>query len=76
MVNKQFESVFDAFVHNYKTSMGDWDTDIYGDSNTYREVVFFWIIWFLNTILNLIVMLNLLIAIISTTYERVTEKAK
>ena len=49
--------------------MGDWDTDFFADN--YIGGNSLWVFWFASTIINLVVMLNLLIAILSKTYERV-----
>ena len=51
--------------------MGDNDTDFFKE--TERATNLFWILWFASTIINLVVMLNLLIAILSSTYARVDE---
>ena len=56
----------------YLIALGDWDTGNFGTNATW--VV--WILFFLNTLFNLVVMFNLLISIISDTFARVTENAQ
>lgn len=56
----------------YLIALGDWDTGNFGASATW--VV--WILFFLNTIFNLVVMFNLLISIIGDTFGRVTGNAE
>ena len=59
-----FDSFFVAVVHSYTTALGEFDT--------FEEWGFVaWSLFFICTVFNLIVMLNLLIAIIGATYEKV-----
>lgn len=61
----------DSFTFTYRLILGDWDTKDFG--NVALPLV--WILFLLCTIFNLIVMLNLLIAIISETFSRVNGNA-
>lgn len=56
-----------AFIFSYKMGLGDFDTDGFGTSD--EELI--WILWFLNTLIILIVLLNLVIAIMGDTFDRV-----
>ena len=59
------ENWTDALLFSYINAIGDFDTENFHGSLP-------WILFFICTIFNLIVLLNLLIAIISDTYETVT----
>ena len=56
----------DALKFSYKSALGDFDTDDFDEWN--------WIIFLFASILEVVVMLNLLIAIISATFERVASQ--
>ena len=62
---------FFAIMYGYRMILGDFDTDAFGEV----AVPLAWIFFVLCTILDMIVMLNLLIAIISDTYARVAGNA-
>lgn len=67
-----FGNYWKIFIYTYKAAQGDWDTDFYDDAS---GELFFYLLWIGCTLLNLIVMLNLLIAIISETFAVVNETA-
>ena len=68
-INKQFTTGFvDSVIYTYRMILGDFDTSNFGDVAT--GVVY--LLFILCTLFNMIVMLNLLIAIISDSYARVT----
>ena len=69
--NQFTTSNLDATIFTYRMVLGDFDTGAFGEVAT--PVV--WILFLLCTIFNMIVMLNLLIAIISETFAKVTELA-
>ena|ERR1700761_3389593 len=58
-------------VYTYRLILGDWDLDNIGDV----AVPLVMILFLLCTLFNMIVMLNLLIAIISESFARVNENA-
>ena len=62
---KYVEDFFAALRFSYINAIGDFDTDFFVGGLP-------WILFFMCTIFNLIVLMNLLIAIISDTYETVT----
>eukprot|EP00347_Sterkiella_histriomuscorum_P010531 403375928 len=66
------ESFIPAVAFAYSMILGTYDINAFGE--VAQPLV--WIFWVLCTILDMIVMLNLLIAIISSTYERVSENAE
>jgi len=68
-----FPNFFQAVMYTYKAAMGDWDTDAFGADNNSR--VLLWFNWLLVTIVALIILLNLLIAIVSVTFEDVMNTA-
>ena len=63
--DRYIPNFFSAIFMTYTSALGDLETDDYG----YDFIA--WTLFLLCTIFNLIVMLNLLIAIISDTYTRV-----
>jgi len=67
--NKFIHSFVPAVLYAYSMILGGYDTEAFGDI----AGPLVWILWILCTILGMIVMLNLLIAIISGTYEKVVE---
>lgn len=58
-----------AFLYSYNQAMGNFDTAAYLDPDKY----YLFIIWFMNTMITLIIFLNLLIAIMGDTFDRVQE---
>ena len=63
--DKYVNNIEEAFLFSYINAIGDFDTDGFQGSLS-------WILFFMCTIFNLILLMNLLIAIISDTYETVT----
>lgn len=63
-----------AFVYSYRTALGDFDTDGYADTGKYETLIY--ILWYMSTILTLIILLNLLIAIMGDTFGRIQETAE
>lgn len=58
-----------ALIYSYKTGLGDFSTDDYkGDS-----AWLIWLVFLLSTILIQIILLNLLIAIMGDTFDKVME---
>ncbi|CDW81515.1 wd-40 repeat protein [Stylonychia lemnae] len=69
---KFVQNFADAFVYIYRMSLGDNSTDAYEMS---VQSTYIWILFVFAGILMSIVLLNLLIAIISLSFERINEKA-
>ena len=63
------DNIWDAFIFTYRMGLGDFDTDGF---NTDDEALI-WILWFINTLIILIILLNLVIAIMGDTFDRVQE---
>ena len=63
------EHFFFAIMYGYRMALGDFDTEAFGTVG----VPLAWVLFVFCTIFNMIVMLNLLIAIISTSYEKVRD---
>lgn len=61
-----------AFIYSYRQSLGDFDTSAYTGAN--KHLLF--TIWFLDTLVIAIIMLNLLIAIMGDTFDRVQDLAE
>ncbi|CDW72553.1 wd-40 repeat protein [Stylonychia lemnae] len=66
------DNFFMSIVFTYRMILGDFETDNFGNVALPLAIIF----WFMCTILDMIVMLNLLIAIISATYERVASNSE
>lgn len=63
------KDIWDAWIYSVRTGLGDFNTDGFGTS----DEVLIWIIWFINTIIIVIILLNLVIAIMGDTFGRVQE---
>lgn len=63
---------FRAFLYAYQLSLGEFNTDEFNS----QDVVYLDIMWFLNTLITLVVFLNLLIAIMGDTFDNVMETAE
>ena len=63
------ENFIDAFIFTYKMGLGDFITDGFGT----RDEEILWIFFLLNSLIILIVLLNLVIAIMGDTFDRVQE---
>ena len=61
-----------AFIYAYNQALGNFDTDAY--TGPEKHLLFF--IWFLNSIITLVIFLNLLIAIMGDTFDRVQDNLK
>lgn len=57
------DKFWDTFMISYRINLGDFDTDDYNFID--------WLVFILATLINPIIMLNLLIALMSDTYSRV-----
>ncbi|CDW84989.1 wd-40 repeat protein [Stylonychia lemnae] len=64
-------SFTDSIIYTYRMILGDFETDKFGEVAKPLVIILF----LLCTIFNMIVMLNLLIAIISESFARITAKA-
>ena len=78
---------FIMLIQMYRNSIGDISAPSYGrwsdllESNSkyeqnkaYMMITLIWIVWVLHQFMNLIILLNFLIAIISQSYENVMQK--
>jgi len=66
------DSYINSILYSYRMVLGDFATDAFGEVG----VPLVWILFLVFTIFNMIVMLNLLIAIISDSYARVAASAE
>ena len=64
---------YKAFIFSYRLGLGDFDTEGFEGRS---DEMLIWVLWFVNTIIILIVLLNLLIAIMGDTFDRVQETAE
>jgi hypothetical protein len=60
---------FFGIIYVYTMSLGGFDTSTFGNT----AVWMMWVLFILCTVLNMIIMLNLLIAIISESFARINE---
>jgi hypothetical protein len=60
----------DAMIYQYMVGIGEISTDNYDDN---KDLGFLWFYMILATIITQLIFLNILIAIISDTYKRITE---
>ena len=71
--------IFQYLFMTYRNSVGDISTPGYAYLDSFAEVTsvknfmlaVIWIVWLVNQILNLIILLNFLIAVISQVYDNV-----
>lgn len=68
-VNLAGDNLIDAFIFSYKMGLGDFLTDDFGT----RDEEFLWIFFLIDSLIILIVLLNLVIAIMGDTFDRVQE---
>ena len=69
---KPYETLWDAFILQFSTSMGVFDFNIYndmGETKKYYGIAFHGVV----LLANMLLMLNLVIAIMSDTYSRLSE---
>ena len=59
-----------SLVFSYRMGLGDFITDEFGGS---KDEILVWVMWFVNTLIINIILLNLLIAIMGDTFDRVQE---
>ena len=64
---------FRAFLYSYNIAMGEFNTDSFEDVDDEHLL---YTLWFMNTMITLIIFLNLLIAIMGDTFDRVQETAE
>jgi len=69
-VNVTGGSAWDSIMYTYRMGLGDFDTDPYNDSN---YMPLYWALFISCTVFIQILLLNLLIAIMGDTFERVQE---
>ena len=62
-------NIFYAFIYSYGQGMGDFSTDGYD----IRDELLIYIIWFIHTLVTMLILLNLLIAIMGDTFDQVQE---
>ncbi|CAI2364011.1 unnamed protein product [Moneuplotes crassus] len=66
------DTYWNAFIYSYQNSLGDFNTDNFEGTDKY----YLYTIWFMNVLIALIVLLNLLIAIMGDTFDRVRENSE
>lgn len=72
--DEQFiESIGYGFLFIYRQSIGEWDLELFEINDTVK-LYLYWM-FFASTMVNMIIMLNILIAIVSDTYAEVVSKA-
>ncbi len=71
--NRFLRNFIEAFVYLYRLSMGDFVTDPYENS---VQFVYVWILFVIVGIILPIVMMNLLIAIVSKSFENINAKSE
>lgn len=60
-----------AVIYSYRQALGQWETTSFKQP----EEIFISILWLLNTIISLIILLNLVIALMGDTFDKVNESA-
>jgi hypothetical protein len=65
-------SYWRSFIYSYRQALGDFDTEAFDEPDQY----YLYFIWFLNTMITLIVFLNMLVAVMGDTFDRVQETSE
>ena len=65
------EEEYESFTYVYRMILGDFDTESFGNI----APLYMWVLFLTCTVFNMIIMLNLLIAIISEAFARINEVA-
>ena len=60
-----------CFVDSYMLALGDFQTITTNFQDNSGNMILFWVIFFVGTILTLLIILNMVIALMSATFERV-----
>lgn len=60
-----------AVIYSYRQALGQWETGSFKQP----DEIFISILWLLNTIISLIILLNLVIALMGDTFDKVNESA-
>ena len=60
-----------AVIYSYRQALGQWEMTSFKQPNE----IFISILWLLNTIISLIILLNLVIALMGDTFDKVNESA-
>ena len=60
-----------AIIYSYRTGLGDFDTDGFAT----RDEPLIWVVWGINTLIIFVLLLNMLLAIMGDTFDRVQETA-
>ena len=61
-----------CFIDSYRLSIGDFEVaGSFVDNTDY--IIVFWIIFFMGTLISLLVILNMVVALMGSTFERVNE---
>ena len=61
-----------CFIDSYRLSIGDFEVAGSFVENT-KYIIVFWIIFFMGTLISLLVILNMVVALMGSTFERVNE---
>ena len=64
-----------CLIDSYRLALGDFEIADSFDDNMVHEIVF-WIIFFCGTLISLLIILNMVIAVMGGTFERVSDKEK
>ena len=65
-------SNFGYFVMSFRTSIGDFQVDSFNELND-SVIVFSWIVWVSAVLILNVILLNFIIAVISSSYEKVLQ---
>ena len=64
------DSLAMAFIYTFRTGLGDFDTDGFETD----DEILLWIFFMITSILILLVLLNVLVAIMADTFDKVTKR--
>lgn len=70
-----FAGFGNCLIDSYRLALGDFEVTGSFDGNLENEIVF-WLIFFIGTLISLLIILNMVIAVMGGTFERVSEQTE
>ena len=74
-----FKGFFGCLVDSYRLALGDFVlTEKFGghDGNSDENMITFWLVFFVGTLISMLIILNMVIAVMSATFERVAAETQ
>ena len=78
-VEPQYEGIFGfgrCLIDSYRLALGDFELTENFNTNSPGIDIFFWLLFFISTLSTLLIILNMVIAVMGGTFERVAEQSE